>query len=119
MAELKGHLARLVNGTTAGALAGSGAMDLPAHPIMKKTLLLSLFVATASLASTAGEKWISLFDGKTLNGWKLVQGGAKFEVRDGAIVGTVTEGQTQNTFLATVDDTFTSFIFEAEFRVDA
>ncbi len=75
-----------------------------------------------AVAATAGaaekEKWISLFDGKTLNGWKLVQGKAKFEVRDGAIVGLVTEGETQNTFLATVDDTFTSFIFEAEFRCD-
>ncbi len=63
-------------------------------------------------------KWISLFDGKTLNGWKLIQGKATFEVRDGAIVGIVTEGETQNTFLATVDDTFKDFIFEAEFRCD-
>jgi len=78
--------------------------------------------ALAFLAGCAspvgGPKWISLFDGQTLTGWKLVQGHAKIEVRDGAIVGYVTEGETQNTFLATVDDTFTSFIFEAEFRCD-
>jgi hypothetical protein len=82
-------------------------------------LLAALMGAVAATAGAAEkEKWISLFDGKTLNGWKLVQGKAKFEVRDGAIVGLVTEGETQNTFLATVDDTFTSFIFEAEFRCD-
>ncbi len=86
---------------------------------MKKTLLLCFALASAAILSADEPKWISLFDGKTLDGWKIVQGGAKFEVRDGAIVGIVTEGQTQNTFLATVDDTFKSFIFEAEFRVDA
>jgi len=73
----------------------------------------------AAEGASGNGKWISLFDGKTLNGWKVVQGKATFEVRDGAIVGLVTEGETQNTFLATVDDTFTNFIFEAEFRCDA
>lgn len=79
-------------------------------------LSFTLLAASISAAFAAEAKWISLFDGKTLNGWKLVQGHAEFEVRDGAIVGLVTEGETQNTFLATVDDTFTDFIFEAEFR---
>jgi hypothetical protein len=81
-------------------------------------LVLGLFAARFAVAADE-PKWISLFDGKTLNGWKLVQGHAKFEVRDGAIVGLVTEGETQNTFLATVDDTFTDFVFEAEFRCEA
>ncbi len=85
--------------------------------LMVPALLVALTATKAGAAD--GEKWVSLFDGKTLSGWKLVQGKAKFEVRDGAIVGLVTEGETQNTFLATVDDTFTSFIFEAEFRCDA
>jgi hypothetical protein len=74
---------------------------------------------SAGALVAAEPKWISLFDGKTLNGWKIVQGNAKFEVRDGAIVGAVTEGESQNTFLATVDDTFTDFVFECEFRCDA
>lgn len=82
-------------------------------------LAIACGVAVCSPRAADGEKWISLFDGKTLKGWKLVQGKAKFEVRDGAIVGLVTEGETQNTFLATEDDTFTSFIFEAEFRCEA
>ncbi|HUR57798.1 MAG TPA: DUF1080 domain-containing protein [Opitutaceae bacterium] len=81
--------------------------------------LAAAFLLTGVLAAAAEPKWISLFDGKTLKGWKIVQGGAKFEVRDGTIVGSVTPGETQNTFLATEDDTFTSFIFEAEFRTDA
>jgi hypothetical protein len=77
--------------------------------------LLALGLMATRLAA-AEPPWISLFDGQTLHGWHLVQGHAKFEVRDGAIVGLVTAGETQNTFLATDDDTFTDFIFEAEFR---
>lgn len=89
-------------------------MKIPRFALLGVSLVAVQFVRAAD-----EPKWISLFDGKTLNGWKLVQGQAKFEVRDGAIVGLVTEGETQNTFLATVDDTFTDFIFEAEFRCEA
>src|SRR5882724_769441 len=88
----------------------------------KKLGLVSCVFAmllSAGALVAAEPKWISLFDGKTLNGWKIVQGNAKFEVRDGAIVGAVTEGESQNTFLATVDETFTDFVFECEFRCDA
>ncbi|MCP9768477.1 DUF1080 domain-containing protein [Lacihabitans sp. LS3-19] len=31
-------------------------------------------------------KWISLFDGKTLNGWKVGENASSFKVEDGAIV---------------------------------
>ena len=87
------------------------------RPLLQIAFVTLGFAASCALAADA-PKWTSLFDGKTLAGWKLVQGHAKVEVRDGTIVGTVTEGETQNTFLATEDDTFTSFIFEAEFRCD-
>jgi hypothetical protein len=80
---------------------------------------LVLLGAQAQGADRAGTgKWTSLFDGKTLHGWKLVQGHATIEIRDGAIVGIVTAGQTQNTFLATEDDTYRDFVFECEFRCD-
>lgn len=83
-------------------------------------VLVALPFAVAQGPASGGEgKWVSLFDGKTLKGWKIVQGTAKFEVRDGAIVGIVTEGATQNTFLVTEDNDYKSFIFEAEFRCDA
>jgi hypothetical protein len=80
--------------------------------------LIALGLAAASFVCAAEPKWISLFDGQTLSGWKLGQGHAKVEVRDGAIVGYVTKGETQNTFLVTEDDTFTDFVFECEFRCD-
>ena len=86
--------------------------------LFRPLVVVALAFIAASCATTTGPKWVSLFDGKTLAGWKLVQGHAKIEVRDGTIVGIVTEGESQNTFLATEDDTYTSFIFEAEFRCD-
>lgn len=71
---------------------------------MKKHLI-PLFVAasflTASFSSAAdsGDGWVSLFDGKTLNGWKhSTLGTAKYSVVDGTIHGETVEGS-QNSFL--------------------
>jgi hypothetical protein len=66
-----------------------------------------------------GPQWVTLFDGKTLNGWRPLDGQAKFEVRDGCIVGTVVSGMQGNGFLATTDESFTDFVFECEFKCDA
>jgi hypothetical protein len=73
------------------------------------------FALCAGVATAAQEKWISLFDGKTLKGWKPLQGTARYEIRDGAIIGIVTEGVPQNSFLVT-NELFGDFIFEAEFK---
>ncbi len=76
------------------------------------TCLATLPLA-AGLAHAAGDtEWQSLFDGKTLNGWRVVNGSAKYEVIDGAIVGTTTAGS-PNSFLAT-DRTFGDFVLEFE-----
>lgn len=84
-----------------------------------RCLLLAGFCSALSAPLRAGDgKWISLFDGKTLNGWKPLDGKSKIEVRDGTIVGIVTPGVTQNSFIVTEDDTYTDFIFECEFRCD-
>nr|WP_254448836.1 DUF1080 domain-containing protein [Spirosoma rhododendri] len=37
-------------------------------------------------SASRAEKWVSLFDGKTLNGWKAAENPATFSVQDGAIV---------------------------------
>ncbi len=54
--------------------------------------LLMLFFAAGLLAGCATSKkqgsdeWISLFDGKTLNGWRVSENPETFKVEDGAIV---------------------------------
>lgn len=88
------------------------------HSQASRRLVLSFTLAFGVLVAFAAEpRWISLFDGKTLRGWKQLQGEAKFEVRDGAIVGTVVEGVPANSFLVT-EELFGDFVFECEFKAD-
>lgn len=61
--------------------------------------------------------WVSLFDGKSLNGWTQLGGTAKYEVRDGTIVGT-TVHDTPNSFLST-DTHYADFILELDYKVDS
>jgi hypothetical protein len=61
-------------------------------------LLLAVSLWFATTSAFADDKWIDLFDGKTIDGWKIEGGTAKYKVDDGAIVGTTVEGSA-NTFL--------------------
>src|SRR5262245_45005741 len=84
-----------------------------------KKLLPGLFVlAAVAIASAAEPKndWISLFDGKTLEGWVQRGGKAEYRVEDGMIVGSCVPG-TPNSFLCTKRE-FTNFVLELEFKVD-
>ena len=64
---------------------------------MKKILSLAAMAAIFFGASALRQKdgWVSLFDGKTLNGWKVGDNAATFSVEDGAIVA---HGQTAHLF---------------------
>jgi opacity protein-like surface antigen len=61
-------------------------------------LCMALCASLASAADEAG--WVSLFDGKTLDGWEQINGKAKYTVDDGAIVGTSVP-DSPNSFLCT------------------
>jgi hypothetical protein len=82
--------------------------------IIVSLLLLAGFFGNQALAQQ--ENWIDLFDGKTLNGWSIHSGIAKYRVEDGAIVGTTVKNS-PNTFLCT-DKEFGDFILEFEVMVD-
>jgi hypothetical protein len=66
----------------------------------------------AGAAHAADDEWQSLFDGKSLNGWKVINGTADYQVVDGAIVGTTKAG-TPNSFLAT-EQRYADFVLEFE-----
>lgn len=57
----------------------------------------------------------SIFDGKTLEGWKTTTGNAKFYVKDGVIVGEKNKEDKINSFLATQKD-YKDFILTLEYR---
>jgi hypothetical protein len=61
---------------------------------------ISFLLTGACLASAPAGEWSPLFDGKTLDGWKQINGTATYRVEDGAIVGKTSEGS-PNSFLCT------------------
>ena len=72
---------------------------------------------TAETLKASETEWTPLFDGRNLDGWTQKGGNARYEVRDGVIVGTTVE-KTPNSFLTTVRP-YSDFILELEFRVDS
>ncbi len=92
---------------------------------MRRILIITVAVMFSMLCSCsenhqAGiankEGWVSLFNGKNLNGWEVLNGHATYEVKDGAIVGTTVRGS-PNTFLCTKKH-YSDFELEFEVKVD-
>src|SRR5947207_2491230 len=74
-----------------------------------------VIISFVTIAQTSN-KWVNLFDGKTLNGWKKGAGDAEYKVENGAIVGT-TVVASSNSFLVTENE-FDNFILELEAKID-
>jgi hypothetical protein len=70
-----------------------------------------------SFAQKAEKGWVNLFDGKTLNGWKILGGKAIYSVEEGVIVGT-TAANSPNTFLATEKE-YGDFILEVDIKLES
>ncbi|MGB1124947.1 MAG: 3-keto-disaccharide hydrolase [Phycisphaeraceae bacterium] len=79
--------------------------------------IIGLSQGCTTRPSTDQTGFVSLFDGKTLDGWRTVGGNATFRVEDGDIVGTSGKGG-PNTFLRTVRDDYRDFEFRCEFKWD-
>lgn len=60
--------------------------------------------------------WKPLFNGKNFDGWKQLNGKAKYTVEDDMVVGQTVMG-TPNSFMAT-EKTYSDFILEYEFFID-
>src|SRR5689334_2169482 len=82
--------------------------------IMRKYLFALALLALAAPAM-AEDGWISLFDGKTLDGWKANEHPENWKVVDGAIV---TSGPRSHLFYVGKDESkpaeFTNFHFKAD-----
>jgi len=77
--------------------------------------ICTLFITMSGIAQSANG-WQKLFNGKDLQGWKQLNGKAKYEVKNGEIVGTTVLNQ-PNSFLATEQE-YGNFILELELLVD-
>ena len=82
---------------------------------MKNLLCIFALLSFQYLALAENNDFKTLFDGKTLNGWTPAPGG-KWEVKDGAIVGTSPKTERRHGILLT-DKQFTDFVVKAKFRV--
>jgi hypothetical protein len=90
---------------------------------MKVRLLWLLAIVAVSISAglwttegrAAEEAWVSLFDGKSLDGWTVRGGSATYKVEDGMIVGT-TATVGPNTFLCR--GPFADFVLEFEVLCD-
>ena len=105
--------------------------DIYTNPLMLKHYLAGIQFAAGDLAadttpssqlnipnvSRVDGDWISLFDGKTLNGWTQRNGRASYTVRDGAIVGRLVRKRA-NSVLFT-NKTYADFELEFEVKCGA
>jgi hypothetical protein len=85
-------------------------------PVMAWIVTIQLATQLACGVAHAADDtgWQALFDGKSLNGWRQVNGTASYEIIDGEIVGTTRTG-TPNSFLAT-EKLYGDFVLEFDVK---
>jgi hypothetical protein len=79
-------------------------------------LAAGVLIGCASSSGGPGGGWVSLFDGRTLDGWVVKGGTATYRVENGLIIGRTSEGS-KNTFLSTTRD-YDDFELELEVLCD-
>ena len=79
------------------------------------TSALVILIGSVAFADDEGKNFVSIFDGKTLEGWTQRNGTATYEVKDGTIVGTTKAGS-PNSFLCT-DKLYDNFELVFEVKV--
>src|ERR1700761_268972 len=84
---------------------------------MKNKILFCLAFVAVVFTANAQSGYQSLFDGKTLKGWKRLAGTADYKVENGQIVGMSVAGS-GNTFLVTEKE-FGDFILELDTKIDS
>ncbi len=72
-------------------------------PIVIAGMMLAFSACSSMSEGGNSSEWTPLFNGKSLDGWEKHGGDAKFEVKEGKIVGESKRG-TPNTFLCTKQD---------------
>jgi hypothetical protein len=89
---------------------------------MKTSCLLTISAWLVAMSvpcvtsQAATSKWVSLFNGKNLNGWRQINGLAKYEAKNGCIVGSSVP-DSPNSFLCT-EKNYSDFELEFEVKVD-
>jgi hypothetical protein len=89
----------------------------PTKNMIKKCLCICFVFILVTVSLKAQQSLMTpLFDGKSLNGWKVRSGFATYKVVEGTIVGTTAEGS-GNSFLCTLKE-YGDFVLEFEVKFD-
>ncbi len=84
---------------------------------LNQTLSIFIWLLLLNTAGLAAQgEWVSLFNGKDLEGWRQINGKARYEVKDGTILG-ISVPDSPNSFLCTTKD-YADFELEFEVKVD-
>ena len=90
------------------------------HRLVKLLLMLLLCAVMINVYAQTKVKtsglWQNLFDGKTMSGWEVKQGNAKFTVQNGMLVGSTFPNNTKS-FIGTKKE-YGNFILELDFKAD-
>ena len=84
---------------------------------LMKHIILTITIILAIVPATRAADFKPIFDGKTLKGWTPAPGG-KWEVKNGAIIGTSPKSERRHGILLT-DKQYSDFVVKAKFRVNA
>jgi hypothetical protein len=84
---------------------------------MKRFLVASACISMLLSVNGQQKGWTSLFDGKSLKGWKKIAGTAPYEITDGAIVGITDPASPVNSFIVTEKE-YGDFELELEVKID-
>lgn len=85
-------------------------------PMYLRTIWLSFMLVLLTVVAAQTQDAV-IFNGKDLKGWRQLGGKAKYEVKNGEIIGT-TVADEPNSFLVTTQE-YGDFILEFDFRLDA
>lgn len=99
-----------------GRKLSSGTFALQGHDPDSVVYFKNIMVRPLPPERKRDVRWVPLFNGKSLNGWRQINGSAKYEVKDGAIVGTTAKGS-PNSFLCTKKH-YRDFELKFEVKVD-
>ena len=80
-----------------------------------KHIILTIAIILGTTPAIRAAEFKPIFDGKTLKGWTPAPGG-KWEVKNGAIVGTSPKSERRHGILLT-DKQYNDFVVKAKFRV--
>ncbi len=81
-----------------------------------KFLIVPVLLSSISSFAQSNDGWVSLFNGRDLHGFRQLNGNAKFDVKNGELIGTTVSNE-PNSFLATEKE-YSDFIMEVELWVD-